>query len=454
MIRSVIVCLTSLALLAAPAQGQSDAITEYVRAQLDWRLIPGVSFAVMKAGRIVRAEAHGVASRESNDKASVTTAFQMGSVGKQFTAAAILLLHQEGRLQLDSAIPQYLPGTPSAWQGMTIRHLLTHTSGLGDYDNAIQNNLDREYSRDALMSLIASQAPTFRPGAGFQYSNSGYVLLGLIVEAVSGEHLGDFLAKRIFGPLQMTASGMVGRTGMPSGAASGYRLADGVVSRAPSVSRSLNSTGDGSLYSTVLDMAKWDAALYRDDLLNAASRRAMWTAVRLNDRTTRAYGFGWGLGSFRNHRIVEHGGSWQGFAAHVVRYPDDRISVVVLTNLTGVGNTAGLIANRVARYYVPGLRAEAWPTHPTVVVDATTLDEYAGDFRLGTEEIRIRRQRGELIISAKGRGTARMIPTSRTTFRLEVDQLQLRFRPRSNGRPDLIVIDGKERLATRVSAGT
>ena len=443
-------CAIPFALTATPARAQSDVVREYVQAQLEWRQVPGLAFAVVKGGRVVRAEAFGVANRDTGDSTTVNTVFQMGSVGKQFTAAAILLLAEEGRLGLDDSVVRHVRGGPAAWRGITLRHLLTHTSGLGDYDNAIPQ-LDREYSPPELIALIASQPLAFRPGSGYRYSNSGYALLGFVVEAVSGEHLGDFLSRRVFVPLGMNATGMVGRAPAPiANAAVGSRLADGVLGVAPPVSRSLNSTGDGSLHSTVLDMARWDAALYGDGLLSAASRAAMWTPVRQNDGRVRQYGFGWGIATHRGHRILEHGGAWQGFAAHIARYPDDSTTVVVLTNLTGVGNTAGVIANRIARYYIPALRAGAWPARPAIVLDTATLDGYTGDFQLGTATIRIRRSGTQLVISTTGRGSARMVPRTRTEFSIDADDVRFRFRPRQGRRADLYIVDGRERLAKRL----
>ena len=441
--------VASVALRAEPAPGQADVVTGYIQAQLDWRLIPGLSVGVLRGGRLERAEAFGLARVASGDSAKVTTVFHLGSVGKQFTAAAILLLAEEGRIGLDDSIGRFVRGGPVAWSRITIRHLLTHTSGLGDYDDSLR--LEREYPPEELVALIASQKLAFAPGAGFRYSNAGYVLLGMAVGAASGEHLGDFLARRVFAPLGMATTGMVGRARSPiAGFASGYRLVDGARMPAAAVSRSLNSTGDGSLYSTVLDLAKWDAALYGDAILSAKSRRDMWTPVRLNDGTLRHYGFGWGIASFRDHRILQHGGSWQGFSAHIARYPDDSITVVVLTNLTGVGNTAEIIANRVARYYIPSLRAAAWPRRETITLDPAILDEYAGEFQLGDRRIRVRREHMDLIISVTGRGSARMIPTSRTEFMLDADAVRFRFRARPGRKPDLVVIEGSERAARRV----
>lgn len=442
----------SLVSVTTPASAQSDEISAYVRAQMDWRMIPALSFAVIKAGRIIRAEAHGLANRNSGDSASVATVFHVGSVGKQFTAAAIMLLVQDGRLSLNDPVTRHIVDAPAAWRGISIRHLLTHTSGLGNYVSVLPD-LNREYSASEFIALIAGQPLEFPPGTSFRYSNSGYLLLGLVVEAVSGEHLGDFLVERVFKPLGMTSTGMAGRAGGTiTGLANGYRLSEGVLASAPPVSRSLNSTGDGSLYSTLHDMARWDAALYGDAVLNASSRAAMWSPVRLNNGTLRQYGFGWGLGRHGGKRIVEHGGLWQGFSSHIVRYVDDSITVVVLMNLTGIGNTSGLVANRIARAYIPALRSAAWPARTMVVVDTATLDNYAGEFQLDNSTIRVRREGMHLTVSGTGRGIARMIPVSKTEFVIESgDGLRFRFTPRQGRKADLYVVEGSTKLAKRIT---
>ena len=199
----------------------------------------------------------------------------------------------------------------------------------------------------------------------------------MIVQRVSGTHLGDILARDVFDPLGMRATAMIGRSAStPASFATGYRLVDGKRQRAGKVSRSLNSTGDGSLISTARDVALWNIALDEQQRLGQIQR--MWSPVRLNNGTTRQYGFGWGLDSYRGHRIVEHGGSWQGFGAHVVRYVDDGVSVVVLTNLTGVGNTSGLIAHRIARYFIPNLRQNEWPAAARIRIDPARLERYSG----------------------------------------------------------------------------
>jgi CubicO group peptidase (beta-lactamase class C family) len=446
--------LTASAVLATPtaqvASVPDDPVAKYVEAQMQWRLVPGVAVAVTQSGRLIRAQGFGVADVERRTPVTADTGFHTGSIGKPFTAMAILDLVEDGRLTLDDSIVTFFDRAPPDWRSITIRHLLTHTSGLQNYVQVLPST-SSEYTNEELVRLVASQPLAFKPGTDQRYSNSGYLLLGFIVEKVTGVHLGDFLAREIFAPLAMTSTVMVGRhapTKAP--AARGYRLTDGVAQPIENPSRSLNSTGDGSLSSTVIDLAKWDVALNDDRLLRASSRQLMWSRATLNDGTTRGYGFGWILTAHQGHRIVEHGGTWQGFSGHVARYVSDRISVIVLTNLSNVGNTPGIIAHRIARYYIPSLKEAEWPSKAPIQVDTALLDRYTGEFRLGQMSLRTWREGSTLFVSAARRGRARLIPLSQTEFGMDVDQLRFRFARGPNGSVDLFVRDGNERRATRV----
>ena len=436
-----------LAQIAPPAD---DDVAKFVRAHMDWRLIPGVAIAVIQNGQLRRAQGFGVADAERNIPITPETVFHTGSIGKPFTAIAILKLVEQRRIQLDDPILKFFERVPSAWRPITVRHLLTHTSGLQNYVSVLPD-VSGEYADDELIRLVASQPLAFKPGADFRYSNSGYLLLGFIVEKVSGAHLGDFLKREVFTPLGMTHTVMVGRHAPTSApAALGYRLTDGAPRRISNVSRSLNSTGDGSLNSTVLDLAKWDAALNDDRLLRASTRQAMWSPVTLSNRTTRGYGLGWSLSTYRGHRIVEHGGTWQGFSGHVGRYVSDGVTVVVLTNLSNIGNTPSIIGHRIARYYIPGLRDAEWSSSVPVRVDAKLLDQYAGEYELAGSRFRIWREESTLMMSVTGRGRATMVPVSQTEFKLDVDPLRFRFARGPKGEMDLFVRQRDERRATRI----
>jgi CubicO group peptidase (beta-lactamase class C family) len=323
-----------IGLLVAPlAVAQADKVDALVSAELARQRIPGVSIAVMRDGKIVKAQGYGLANVEHGVAASAETIYQTGSVGKQFTATLVMMLVEEGKLSLDDSIDEHFRRAPQAWRNITVRHLLTHTSGIS---NSIYDNMDlrRDFTDAELLELIAATPLDFAPGERFSYSNAGYVLLGILIHRVTGEFYGDLLREKVFEPIGMTTARVIDEAAIVPHRAAGYRLVEGELKNQEWVSPSLNTLADGALYVTVLDMAAWDAALYTDKLLEPSSLELMWTPVRLNDGTTAPYGFGWVVGEASGPRVVLHGGVWQGFSTLIARYLDKKLTVVVLANLT------------------------------------------------------------------------------------------------------------------------
>jgi CubicO group peptidase (beta-lactamase class C family) len=292
--------------------------------------IPGISLAVIRNGQIILARGYGLANVELQVPVRPQTIFQSGSMGKQFTAAAVMMLVEEAKLALDDKITKYFTGSPQVWQNVTVRHLLTHTSGMTDYPADF--DMRRDYTEDELLQRIKTIPLAFQPGEKWSYSNLAYVMLGLLIHKVSGKFYGDFLQERVFSPLDMSTARVISEADIVPNRAAGYRLVNGQLRNQDWVSPSLNTTADGALYLTIYDMAKWDAALYTDKLLKKSSLEQMWTPVKLNDGKTYPYGFGWALGEVHGHRIVEHGGSWQGFKSYIARYVDDKMTVVLFAN--------------------------------------------------------------------------------------------------------------------------
>lgn len=321
--------LTALATLPASA----DSVDDYVRAVMEKGKIPGVSLAIVKEGRLVRSQGYGLANVELGVPASADTVYQSGSVGKQFTAAGILLLAEDGKLSLDDRLSKHFPAGPSAWHRITIRHLLTHTSGLKDYgDDEI--DFRRDYTEDELLKLMMKLPLEFEPGTQWSYSNSGYLVLGLLSSKLAGKHWSEFQAERIFTPLGMTTTRVISEKHIVRNRAAGYVLDDKrELKNQDWVSPSLNTCADGALYFTVKDLAAWEAALRERRFLRPASFEAWWTPAPLANGTTYPYGFGWGLAEQRGQRVIGHGGSWQGFRAAIVRYVDQGLAIAVLANL-------------------------------------------------------------------------------------------------------------------------
>src|SRR3989475_13312300 len=300
--------------LDSPIRAQ-DAITskvdDYIKAEMQRQHIPGLSLAVLKDGQIILAKGYGFANVEHQVSVKPETIFQSGSMGKQFTATAVMMLVEAGKLSLSDPITKYFSDAPDSWKIITVRHLLTHTAGTTDYPRDF--DFRRDYTEDELLKRAEVIPLSFQPGEKWSYSNLGYVLLGILIHKVSGQFYGDFLQERVFQPLGMTTARIISEADIIPNRAAGYRLVKGELKNQEWDSPSRNTTADGALYLTVYDMAKWDAALYSEKLLKRSSLQQMWTPVKLNGGKTQDYGFGWGFGAVNGHHIIEHGGAWQGF---------------------------------------------------------------------------------------------------------------------------------------------
>ena len=305
-------------------------IDRLVRAEMRKEKIPGVSLAIIRNGRVDILKSYGLANVEHKVPVKPETVFQSGSIGKQFTAAAVMILVEEGKLSLDDKIIKFFPDVPATWSNITVRHLLTQTSGMGDYPPEV--DLRREYTEDEYFEYFKKAPLSFAPGEKWDYSNSGYATLGFLIHKVTGKFYGEFLREKIFKPLGMTSARVISEADIVPNRAAGYRLVQGALKNQEWVSPSTNSTADGSLYLTILDLAKWDAALYTDRPLKQSSLAQIWTPVKLNDGERKGYGFGWHTETLHNRRVVFHGGAWQGFKSFILRFPDDKLTIMFFAN--------------------------------------------------------------------------------------------------------------------------
>ncbi len=326
------------------------AVAGKVRAEMQRQHIPGLSLLVIQDGKTVLAQGFGLANVELQVPVKPETVFQSGSVGKQFTATAIMMLVEDGKVGLDDPLTKYFHDAPQAWNDVTVRELLSHTAGFGDYPK----NFDfrKDWSEDEELKLIESIALRFPPGTKWEYSNLGYVTLGVLIHRVTGEFYGDFLEQRIFQPLGMNSTRIISEADIVPNRAAGYRMVKGELKNQEWVAPLVNTTADGSLYFTTLDLAKWDAALYPEKLLKRSSLDLMWTPVKLKNGETNKgnYGFGWFIEQRKGHRCIHHDGSWQGFETAIDRYVDDHLTVVALDNLAD--SKPGEITQHVAELYL------------------------------------------------------------------------------------------------------
>ncbi|HUH90081.1 MAG TPA: serine hydrolase domain-containing protein [Lysobacter sp.] len=290
---------------------------------------PGAALLVLQDGQSVLRRGYGLADLEQGTAVGSQTNFRLASVSKQFTAAAILLLAEQDRLHLDDPVRKWLPSLPAACEAITLRHLLTHTSGLIDYEDVMPDVLGRQLRDADVLEILEAQDRTyFAPGSDYRYSNSGYALLALTVEQASGRDYPAFLRERIFQPLGMDNTLAYVRGGHDiSHRAYGYTAVDGVWTRTDQSPTSA-VLGDGGIYSSIDDLAKWDAALYDDRLLADESRRMAFAPATPTDDPQVDYGFGWRISG----DSVWHSGETIGFRNVIVRYPQQRLTVVLLSN--------------------------------------------------------------------------------------------------------------------------
>jgi CubicO group peptidase (beta-lactamase class C family) len=363
-LRALVLLMT---LAAAPAV-RADAVDQIVKSELARQFGPAIAIAVVRNGRIVKARGYGLANVEHRSPATASTFFQTGSVGKQFTAALVMLLVRDGKLDLDAPVSRYLDDTPASWARITVRHLLSHSAGLGYSDEQI--DLRKDYTEAELLASAYRSPLQGQPGAQHSYGTLGYQVLGALCSRVGGKFYGEQLRERIFAPLQMQ-SRIVSERAIVPGRAAGYQRFAGVLENQDWVAPSQNTTADGSLYVSALDMARWSIALQQGLVLKPAELQAMWQATRLDSGQTADYGLGWALASRGGHRIVQHGGQWQGFSTHLLHLPDDRLTITVLMNRSNA--QPQVLADRIAAHYLPALAVKPPSPPPAELLAATPI---------------------------------------------------------------------------------
>lgn len=364
MLRLVAISLAAANIASAQAASVSlDRVDEFVRAELQRQRVPGVAVAIVSKGELLAAKGYGYSNVEHKVPVISETIFQSGSLGKQFTSALVMTLVEEGKLGLEDPITKYFTDAPESWRGIRVRHLLTHTSGIPDYT---EQDIDfrRDYTEDDLTKVIYRLTPEFAPGSRWNYSNTGYVILGILVGKVSGRFYGDLLKERIFTPLGMKTARIITEEDIVPNRAAGYRLVKGELKNQEWVAPMINTTADGSLYLTVLDMVAWDRGLRAKAILKPDSWARIFSPVILNSGKTYPYGFGWSVADEGGQATQQHGGAWQGFQTYIARYLGDDLTIIVFANLAGA-NT-GRFVEGIAALYNPSLAR----TEPTPIADS------------------------------------------------------------------------------------
>jgi CubicO group peptidase (beta-lactamase class C family) len=392
-----------------PPDGQvSRAVDDYVKKAMARQHIPGLSLVVVRDGKVIKAQGYGRASLELNVPTRPETVYELASATKPFVATAIMLLVQDGKLGLDEKISKYLENTPDAWKDITVRHLLSHTSGVKDYLGELSRDFPNVTSAEQFARAVAREPLNFAPGEKWAYSNTGYVLLGMIVHKLSGKSYDAFLEERVFKPLGMKATRRDSHDEVVPNRATGYvwagagGLRNAEFLRYPMMN---HGGGDGGILSSALDLVKFDAALSTDRLLSAPSRATLWAPVKLNDGKTHGYGLGWFLEEVNGHKHVSHPGGSPGANTIISRYPDDKLTVIVLTN-GGAAYMQGL-ALGIAQRYIPGL-----VSHKVVKLDPAILDSYTGYYNAyGMQILKVTREGDALVLDDGGRLVNEFLPS-------------------------------------------
>jgi CubicO group peptidase (beta-lactamase class C family) len=431
-IPALILLLSSFSVFA------SDQVDDFVVQHMEKKQIPGLALLVVQDGKIVKEQGYGFANLEHRVPVKPETIFQSGSMGKQFTATLVMMLVEEGKVRLDDPVGKYLGKVPGKWKDITVRNLLTHTSGLGDYPADF--DFRKDYTEDEEFEIMKKQPLLFHPGEKWSYSNLGYLTLGVLIHKVSGKFYGDFLQERVFRPLGMSSTRVISEADIIPNRAAGYVIVKGQIKNQEWVSPTLNTTADGSLYFNIVDLAKWDEALYTEKLLKKSSLDEMWTPVKLTDGSTYPYGFGWSFAKPGGHRLIEHGGSWQGFRSQIARYVDDRLTVVVLANSADANPE--FISHCVAGLY---LSAVAPPKHIRADLEDKALEALAGEYKFDSGmTVRITAEKNKLV-AHYGESAINLLPESATSFFVEDSESTVAFTKNDKGQIAGLVWNAEEK---------
>ena len=316
--------------VALTAGAQPDATDEFIRGQMKQQRIPGLALAIAKEGRSIKSAGYGLANLASNAPVLPETVFKIASVSKPFIAAGVLVLAQDGRLRLDDPVSKHLDGTPPSWSAITIRHLLSHTSGLAREGPAFDPS---KVQPDAQVIRSAFREPLrFAPGERYEYGNLNYFMLADIIRKVSGRPWPELIEERIFKPAGMLSTYPTNTSVKVPNLAVGY--VDNDNPRPAPEWKALRPSG--AFLSTVQDLLKWDASLDTDRILTAATRREMWTRATIRNGDSAPYGLGWFVSTVNGRTRVQHTGGMPGARSGFVRYLEDRLTIIVLMNLDDV----------------------------------------------------------------------------------------------------------------------
>ena len=430
----------------------AQTVSKDAAAKIDEYMNAGVKYArynsavmVAEAGKPIVARGYGMANFEDETPITPQTKFRVGSVTKQFTSMAIMMLQEKGKLNTEDKICKYLSDCPAAWADITIHNLLTHTSGIHNYTAlpSFVPLMPEPTTPAKLIGLVKGMPLDFRPGEKYSYSNSGYIVLGAIIEQVSGKSYKAFLQENIFTPLGMTGTGYDEATPVIKHRAAGYSHQGSTIVNTRYIDMTIPFSA-GAIYSTVEDLLIWDQALYTEKLVSQKSLDAIFTPFKSN------YAYGWTVTEQFGHKLISHNGGVNGFSAHISRFTSDKITIIVLSNFDD-GRATKIATDLAAivfgqQYEIPQERKE-------VKLDPKILAGYAGVYQIAPAfSITIIVEGDRIYAQATGQNRFEIAPQSDTKFFARAVDIDISFFKDDKGETSHLIIHqaGRETKATRV----
>jgi CubicO group peptidase (beta-lactamase class C family) len=424
--------LLALSLFALPAAAARPSDTE-LAAYADELLLenyppgaPGASALVVRDGKVLLRKGYGLANLELGVPVKPEMVFELGSVTKQFTAAAVLMLAERGKLSIDDDLTRWLPDFPTHGHKITVEHLLTHVSGIPSYTGMAEwlSRLREDLTLDQLIGLFRGKAPEFAPGERWAYNNSGYILLGAIIEKASGRSYEDFVEQEIFAPLGMRSSYYAHQDEAVPGRVEGYEKNEKGFARARYLSMT-HPYAAGALQSTVDDLWRWEQGLAAGKVVSAQSLERMFTPAKLASGASTHYGYGWSTFEYQGRKVIEHGGGIFGFVTHVARVPEEKLYVAILSNNTGTEKGPEDLGLAITAKAI----GAAFEDRPATALSATELDEYVGVYRFDAETTRTITREGPKLFSQRSGGRKSEVrPAAKDDFFFADGASRLRFR--------------------------
>ena len=433
-------------LLATQCFAQDTSrMDQVVQSYVDAKQFMG-TVLVARDDKIIFEKAYGSANLEWNIPNDPTTKFRLGSITKQFTAASILLLEERGKLKVEDSIKKYLPGAPASWDKITLYNLLTHTAGIKNFTDLPEYRaLQLAPATPAkLMSLLYTLPLDFTPGEKMQYSNSGYIVLGEVIEKLSGMSYERFLQENIFNPLGMKDSGYDSNTAIIAHRAAGYSSGPNGIRNAEYIDMSV-PYGAGALYSTTQDLLRWERALFGGKLLSAASFKKMTTPFKSD------YAFGLLVNEMNGRKVIQHNGGIPGFNTNMAYFPESKMTVVALSNLNGPA-PGPIVAKLGALAHGDSVQLNSERKEISLAPD--TLKKYVGTYALGPNtNMMVTLDGAQLLTQVSGQRKLPIFPESETHFFVKAVDAQLEFLEDATGNVTHLVLHqgGRDMKAPRTS---